>query len=214
MRGGLGWIISYFMSDDGDYGPAMAALTERQRQFVLAMAADPFGNASKWARTAGYSTVKGGNRVQGHLLMHNAKIQEAVLEVGRGLLAGAGPILAAHAILRAARTPRGKGHMQAVQMLANRVGMAEVQQVHVRHTDQTGAAMVERIKALALKHGIDPGRLLGGVLSGSEAVNPGSSKVLEVIDAEPVKRRVLLSQGGTADAAGGEGAADDGGAQR
>lgn len=152
-------------SEDFEFGPAMAALKPLQQRFVLAMASDPFGNGAKWARMAGYSDVKERCKVTAHRLLHSPAIEAAVLEVGQSMLTTVGPILAAHVILRAAADSKNKKQLRAAEMLANRVGLHEVQEVHVTKTDRTGAAMVARIKALAAKHGLDAERLLGGNLA-------------------------------------------------
>jgi phage terminase small subunit len=145
-----------------EFGPAMLALTEKQRRFVLAMAADPFGSASDWARLAGYADCGANPRVKAHLNLHSEAVQAAVLEYSRGMLNTIGPMLATTAMLRAAANTKNKNHLRAAEMIANRVGLHEVQEVHVRKTDQTGAAMVERLRALAKKHGLDADALIGG----------------------------------------------------
>jgi hypothetical protein len=149
--------------DDAQYGPAMLALTEKQRRFVLAMASDPFGNPTKWARAAGYSDVGEGAKVRGFEAMHNPAVEEAVLEYARGQLNTLGPILATYGMLRIARNPRHPKHVKALEMLANRVGMHETTEhrVIVNHTDKTGETVMERIKAAAEKLGVDPSALLG-----------------------------------------------------
>lgn len=139
----------------------MMALTEMQRKFVLAMASDPFGGAKKWAIAAGYSNVKDGAKVRGHELVHSPKIEAAVLEVGRSMISTVGPVLAAHAMLRVAANPKAKNHLRAVEMLANRVGLHEVQEINVRRTDLTGDALIERLRLLAGALGIDPASLVG-----------------------------------------------------
>jgi len=147
--------------DDATFGPAMRALNSYQRKFVLAMAADPFGNARKWAIAAGYSDVKGGAKVQGYMCIHNPKVEAAVAEFARTQLNVLGPILATSGMMRIARNPKHRGHLKACELLANRVGFGEEQTINVVRTDQTGAAMVERIKQLAAALGIDPAALLG-----------------------------------------------------
>lgn len=160
-----------------EWGPAMSALTEKQRRFVLAMAADPFGNATDWARAAGYSDVKEGAKVRGHGCMHSPKVEAAVLEFSRSMLGTVGPILATQVMLRAAANPKGKNRLRAAEMIANRVGLHEVQEVHVRRTDETLEAKVVRLKQLAAALGVDPAALIG--------VNAGSPKLIEgkVVDA-------------------------------
>lgn len=145
------------------YGPAMLALNEKQRLFVLAMAADPFGNPTKWARAAGYSDKSDGAKVRGFHLIHSPAVEEAVLEYARGQLNTLGPILATFGMLRIARNPRHPKHLKAIDMLANRVGLHETTEhrVIVNHTDKTGEGVMERIRLAAEKLGVDPSVLLG-----------------------------------------------------
>ena len=144
------------------FGPAMMALTEMQRRFVMAMARDPFGTQKDWAIAAGYSNSSEGAKVTASGLMSSPKVEAAVLEYSRGLLAAEGPIIAATALMRIAANPKHPQHLRAVEMLANRVGLHEVQQVHVHRTDDTGDALIRRIERAAAALGIDAGPLLGG----------------------------------------------------
>lgn len=150
--------------EDIELGPLMRALTEKQRRFVMAMACDPFGSASGWAKAAGYSDTGEACKVRGSQLIHDPRIEAAVAEFARGCLNTVGPLLGTHALLTIAADREHPKHLRAVEMLLNRVGLHEKTEHHVSvaHIDQTGAAMAERIKRLAEKYGIDAGRLLGG----------------------------------------------------
>lgn len=150
------------MTDD-DWGPAMRALTDKQRGYVLAMAADPFGNPTRWAKAAGYSDKSQAAKVTAHYLAHNPKVEAAVQEFARSSLHTLGPMLATAGMLRIARNPNHPKHMRALETIANRVGLHETteQRMSVHHTDRTGVAMLERIKELAVVLGVDPARLLG-----------------------------------------------------
>jgi phage terminase small subunit len=141
----------------------MRALTEKQQLFVLAMAANPFGTQLSWANAAGYQNSPGGQRVTAHRLAHDPKIQAAVYEVAQANLRTFGPLLASVGLLRIARNQKHPKHMKALEALANRVGLPESSEhtVKVVHTDQSGAAMMERIKVLAGQLGVDPEKLLG-----------------------------------------------------
>lgn len=151
------------MIDLGEFGPAMRALSEKQRAYVQAMAADPFGNPSRWAKAAGYADCGANTRVKGHLCAHDPKIQAAIFEYGQSMLGTMGPLLAAAGMIRIARNPKHKQHFKALEAIANRVGLHETTEhvVNVNHSDRTGAAMAERITQLAGVLGIDPGQLLG-----------------------------------------------------
>jgi hypothetical protein len=169
------------MDDLTELGPAMRALNERQRKFVMAMAADPFGNAAKWARAAGYSDKSEAAKVTGHHLIHHPMIEAASFEVAAGLMGTVGPLLAARGMLRVAANPKHKKHLQAIEMLANRVGLHEVKEVRVKRTDETGEALLDRVKRLARELGVDPESLIGA--------NAAPQKMIEqVVDAVPVEK--------------------------
>ena len=63
-----------------DYGPAMAALNEKQRKFVMAMIEFPGITQADAARRAGYSDVAEGAKVRGHYCAHNPAVQAAIRE--------------------------------------------------------------------------------------------------------------------------------------
>lgn len=188
------------MSDDlTNFGPAMAALTEKQRRFVLAMASDPFGNAKRWAIAAGYSDVKDGAKVRGHFLVHDPRIEAAVMEVARGTINAVGPILAVSVMLRAAANKKHPKHLRAAEMIANRVGLHETTEhvVNVNHSDRTGAALAKRIQEFAGMLGLDPAALLG--------VNAAPKQIehQEVADGHVARRDDrVLDQGASRDAEG------------
>jgi phage terminase small subunit len=162
----------------------MARLTDKQRLYVLSMAADPFGTPTGWARAAGYSDHMERAKVAGHTLSHDPKIEAAVQEYAKTALGTLGPMLASAGLLRIARKKDHPHHFRALEAIANRVGLHETTEHHVKvqHTDRTGAAMIERIRALAAKHGMDPGALLGQNAAAGGA--PVAKELPAPIDAE------------------------------
>lgn len=171
------------MNDPTRYGPKMAALTEKQRGYVLAMLASPFGNPTQWARTAGYSDVKDGAKVRAHHLAHDPRIAEAADEVARQHLGTMGPILGLAVAMRIAKNPKHPKQLRAAEMLLNRVGLHERTEhlVTVEH-GMNAEGVVARIKAAAAALGVDPATLLGGN-------TPEPLKVIEgeVVDASPAQ---------------------------
>jgi phage terminase small subunit len=154
------------MSDDDStrWGPAMAELTEKQRQYVLAMASDPLGTATSWAKAAGYADDGSSMvRVTAHRLSHDPRIKTAVYECARSTIDSIGPMLGIAVMLKIARDNTHPKQLAAAIALANRSGFHETTEhvMHVQHTDRTGAAMIERIKELAGELGLDAARLLG-----------------------------------------------------
>jgi phage terminase small subunit len=148
----------------GDFGPAMRGLTELQQKFVLAMFSSPLSNATRWVKLAGFTAANGNvARVTAHRLMHDPKIAAAVQEFAGQHLSVVGPALSLGVMMKIARTRGHKDQFKAAAAIANRSGFHETTEhrVTVDHRDQTGDAVIERIKAAAAKLGVDPAVLLG-----------------------------------------------------
>ena len=62
-----------------ELGPAMLALDEKRRRFVVAYIGDS-RDATRCARAAGYDGTHGALRVQSHRLMHSLKVIAAIKE--------------------------------------------------------------------------------------------------------------------------------------
>lgn len=144
------------------FGPAMRALNDKQRLFVIAMMTEPFKPAAHWARMAGYSDVKEGAKVRAHHLVSDPKIEAAVAEVSRSTMNIIGPVLATQGMIRMARNPKHPKHHWALEKLANRTGFHETTEhkVVVDHMGSTEGA-VDRIRKAAAMLGVDPATLLG-----------------------------------------------------
>ncbi len=150
----------------------MRALDERHRAFVREILSQDEIDQGRAAEAAGFiprersasKNYDGLRRKTGSVLMHKPLVQKAILEVGgKELVALALPAIMA--MKRLVSDPSAKGHLGAVSTVLDRVGFGAEQNINVKHehTDMTGAAMVERIRALAVKHGLDPQQFLGGV---------------------------------------------------
>jgi phage terminase small subunit len=161
-----------------EFGPCMQALTPKRRAFVLAYLSNG-GEQRAAAKAAGYSNGTrdyGPERaanglkpdygvcdVVGSQLMRDEKVLSAIEECARlqfrGLIAPA--IEAAKAMLRAKSHPK---HADTVLSILSRLGYGErsEQAVAVTHTDRRGEVVIERIRELAAKHGLDADQLLGG----------------------------------------------------
>lgn len=154
-----------------ELGPKMMACSEREQAFVMAYLSNG-GNGTEAARAAGYSDpAKGdykgsaGIRVRAYELLHREKVLAAIEEVGRkefrGLL-----VPALTALKTLLEKPDHTDHAKVVQSVLSRLGFSEKAAVEMNinhtHTDRTGAALMDRIKELAAKHGLDPEKLLGG----------------------------------------------------
>jgi len=136
---------------DLEHGPCMLALSPKRRAFVMAMARNPMGRHTDWAKEAGYA--KRGLRVRAFETYHDPKVQDAVMEVARATLGARGPLLAVHGLLEIAGNPKHQGRLKALELIANRVGFSEKRQIEIVHRDLTGDALIERMKYLSEKLG-------------------------------------------------------------
>lgn len=164
-----------------EWGPAMAGLTDLQRRYVLAMQFEPMGNATQWARMAGYEdNGKTGIRVTAHRLAHDPAITAAIQECAQATLHHVGPMLGVAVMLKIARDSKHPKQLLAAIALANRSGFHETTEhvMHVQHSGMTGEAMIARITELAGELGMDAARLLGRNAAG---------KPMKVIEHEDVQ---------------------------
>ena len=151
-----------FRNDISDWlGPAMSELAPKQRAFVRAMYERPLGSRTDWAKAAGYSDAAEGAKVRAHETYHNPKVQAAIVEYGKTLFGTEGVVLAVNGLLALARQPNHPYHTKALELIANRTGFNEKQQIEITHRDLTGDALMERVRLLAEKHGVDLGNALG-----------------------------------------------------
>jgi phage terminase small subunit len=150
--------------DETSLGPAMRALTEKQRRFVLELQAGPagYGAAVRAIRAAGYRS--GSNtalRVEAHRVLHNPKVQEALREVG-GKVIRAEAFEAIRTTAAIARNPKHKDCLKANLALMDRGGFAPETTHHVevahshKHAIEATPAVLERIRQLALAAGLNP----------------------------------------------------------
>lgn len=160
----------YRMDDTDDLGPAMRKLDPRRRAFVRALVGQTYPNQALAAEIAGFSPIETSRakdrslvlRVKGSVLAHEERVIAAIQEVAGKELRGTA-LVAVRALQRMVVDPTTKGHRAAVESVLDRIGMGAEQKINVKHehTDLTGQAMAERIRELAVKHGLDPAKLLG-----------------------------------------------------
>lgn len=159
------------MTDHDGLGPAMRALDDRHRAFVMELLNQEKLDQGKAAEAAGFCPIETStskNRVNllrktGSVLAHKPAVQAALLEAGgKELVSLALPAVRAMKALLS--DPAAKGHRNAAESVLDRVGLGATQNISVKHehTDRTGAALMDRIRELAAKHGLDPARLLAG----------------------------------------------------
>jgi hypothetical protein len=146
----------------GELGPAMRSLTGLQQRFVLLVVERPLAARGELASKAGYTGSKEALRVTAHRLMHNPSILAAIHEETEKRVQFGG-LVGIHGLIQMAQDPEHKRHFAACVALADRGGFPATTEhkVDVSHTDMTGRAMVERVREMAGRLGLDPERLLG-----------------------------------------------------
>ena len=149
------------MPEPGKLGPAMRALNERQRAFVIAYFAH--GNRDQAAVDAGYSGQKGDgvNRERAHWLTHNAKVQAAIQEYAKTTALIEMLPQAMISLARISKFGEDKDQLKAVEMITNRTGVHAVTEskITVEHTDR-----LDQLKLLiraAIEEGKDPRAYIG-----------------------------------------------------
>lgn len=154
-----------------DLGPAMLALNERQRRFVKVWNDFPTLRQWQYAKAAGYEGNNLVLRQAGFRLSHDEKVIAAINEDIGKRMRGRGPALGMATIMRIASTDGHKDQLRAAEALLNRTGFQETSEhkITVEHTDRTADTVIERIKELAARLGLDPVKLIG--MSQPEAVD-------------------------------------------
>jgi hypothetical protein len=164
------------MSDEGNYGPALSALSEKQRLFVWARATVRTADGARIkpgraAQLAGYARGTNGGSARrrrkaldqtGWRLLQDARIVAAINEVASRKIESEG--LASAEFLAAVRDDPSAplmARLRAADSLLDRAGLTAPQEIAVSHTHHlSGDALLTRIRELAQKHGIDVDALL------------------------------------------------------
>lgn len=159
------------MPDEAALGPAMLALNEQQRKFVLEYVNGPslgYGAATRAARAAGinYSAV----RVRACQLLHHPKIQSALHEIG-GRRVRAAAFAAIANVEAIAKDREHRDCLKACAMLLDRGGFS-VETVHTVKVERSPEIIiaatdeiVERIRQAAMRVGLDPLKQIEAVAS-------------------------------------------------
>ncbi len=149
------------------YGPAMMALNERQRKFVVAYVLFTDCNATEAARAAGYSDKgrhdKPGIRREGHRLVHNPAVGLAIRELALSHAASESPKYL-RKLAQIALKDDHKDQVPALKSILNRIGLQEAidRNINVNVTITTEQKVAE-IRQMAEELGLDPQVLLGNV---------------------------------------------------
>lgn len=163
-------------AEDGELGPSMLALNDRQRAFVravIALGRNGVENYAEAARQAGYSDHMERCKVTGHTLSHDARIQAALFEEARKRINLAAAVVATPVAVEIAMNAElePKDRLRACEMLFNRGGMPAMTEHKVTVEHKQPRQMVDLAARLAAELGVDPARLIG--------VNRAAAPVLE-----------------------------------
>lgn len=181
LFGVVGLVSALGMDEEFECGPKMRLLTELQRKFVFVMVTTPGLPQWKYADMAGYAGGEPVCKVTACKLLQQKNINDAIHECA-GLRLRSGALVAAETLMElAARSKSESIRVRASEALLDRVGLSGQQNINVQHThtDRTGASLMERIRELAKKHGLDAEALLAGA-------RPEVLTIEGKVDAEPV----------------------------
>lgn len=147
-----------------ELGPAMRALNERQRRFVIAFFVT--GRREKAAHIAGYAGEPDSNLigVSAYSVWHQPKVQAAIKEFGeQSIMAGLVPM--ATAVLEDAMKKGDiKEQTKAALAIMDRTGFHAKSEQIIRQPDRTRLEEIREIVRLCHAQGLDPRKLIGGAL--------------------------------------------------
>lgn len=145
------------LEDLSTYGPAMQALTPKQRAFVEAYMEHPTWIPRQLAELAGYSaTSRNSITVYSHRLMKDERILAAMNEeAGKRLKTGG--LIGVAAVVKIALNESHKDHLKAALALMNRTGFHELSEHKITVDDkrpQTKREIIEATKNVLAELGM------------------------------------------------------------
>ena len=165
---------------EGEMGPKMSALTERQQRFVVALALQGSRDFTAAARSAGYSPDKPTvAQVTGSRLAHDPRIQEAMFEYAQRQMQTGG-LIAVDIVMDIATNPQHKDQLKAAVALLDRTGLhaKSEHKVTVEDVSKTDEAMVARFLHLAKQNKM-PIEQIRATLEGTGVVLDADFTVVE-----------------------------------
>lgn len=151
-----------------ELGPAMAALTEKQRRYVLALFDAPksYGSGVFAAKRAGYGTPASSRQSlaqMAHQLNSDPKVQAAIAETSQQFLTTLGPV-AFRAMKNVLDKPNHRDFGRVIGIVMDRVApQNSTHTVKVQHdatpTLAATAAVLKRISELAVQAGLDVSKM-------------------------------------------------------
>lgn len=194
--------IAVVVPAEGELGPKMLALNERQRAFVTACLDLGTLNNQRAAAMAGYTGNDNTLAVTGHRLAHDLRVQEAMHEEAGRRLHSAKIMAVSQLLTLAEKATQDKDKLKAISMILNRTGMHETSEhkVVTRDESKTDEAMIERIQKLAGELGLDSAKLLGRHASREEPIEVEFTEVAaEPADVEdlfaPITEKEISNEG-------------------
>lgn len=182
-------IVHLPMPEHEDLGPAMRALNERQRKFVVLYFHT--GSREKAASLAGYAGGFEDDKARNLLgvsaygVWHQPKVQLAIKEFGEQcVLAGLVPMAFA-ALENALKMGDVKEQTKAAQIVMDRTGFHAKSEQIIREPDRDRVAQIKEIVRLCKLQGLDPRQLIGGAVDFVEGD-------FEVIEQKAVTKRPQL----------------------
>lgn len=141
----------------------MLALNPAQRRFAIAAVMYPLAKDWQIAKAAGYSDRShGALRVTAHRLFHDEGVLAAIRECADKEVRS-GAMLGIATIKKIVRNDGHRDQFKAAALLAglNRFTVDQTINVNQHVTDNSGKAIMERIRRAAAVLGVDPATLLG-----------------------------------------------------
>jgi len=144
------------VTENANMPASFAALTERQKLFVIALLkwGSGKGNRKRCAKEAGYTGDDNTLRVTAYQLFHDQRIQKALHEVAAAHL-GSYQLFAVEGIADMAEGARDESvKLKALLALADRTGFAAAQNINVKHEDvnRSEDQLVEKLVALCMRN--------------------------------------------------------------
>lgn len=146
--------------DAAQFGPAMAALTEKQRAFVCHYFEFPrkHGAVTYAAVKAGYGNTRASSASIGHQLLSDDKVLAAIAEESRKHITTLGP-LAVRALKKLLETPTSRDHGRALGIVLDRIApQSSTLEVNVKGEVKLSASeaarVMDRIETLCNKFGV------------------------------------------------------------
>jgi len=167
------------LGSEESYGPAMRALTDGQRRFVIALLETGARDQKLAATMAGYSPTTAAN--MGCRMAHMPAVQLAMREEAEKRLR-AGALLGASVMIEIASDVMHKDRFKAADRLLGAAGLTvETVQRHIIEDHRSDNELRDAIVSMAKKHGLDPAKLLGdkNVIDAEFTEVEGSMKGLE-----------------------------------